>query len=67
MEAGVCLSHGAIVARGYGLPAVVNIPGLLIRSINFHKKNGFIECGRFQRIGRKHGQTFDVIWMQKML
>ena len=23
------LSHGAIVAREYGLPAVVNVPGLL--------------------------------------
>jgi rifampicin phosphotransferase len=29
MEVGGCLSHGAIVAREYGLPAVVNVPGLL--------------------------------------
>jgi len=29
METGGYLSHGAIVAREYGLPAVVNIPGLL--------------------------------------
>lgn len=29
MEVGGHLSHGAIVAREYGLPAVVNIPGLL--------------------------------------
>lgn len=29
MEVGGFLSHGAIVAREYGLPAVVNIPGLL--------------------------------------
>ncbi len=29
METGGMLSHGAIVAREYGLPAVVNIPGLL--------------------------------------
>jgi phosphohistidine swiveling domain-containing protein len=29
MEVGGYLSHGAIVAREYGLPAVVNIPGLL--------------------------------------
>ncbi len=28
MEVGGFLSHGAIVAREYGLPAVVNIPGL---------------------------------------
>ncbi len=29
MEVGGYLSHGAIVAREYGIPAVVNIPGLL--------------------------------------
>ncbi|MEK7468978.1 MAG: PEP/pyruvate-binding domain-containing protein [Planctomycetota bacterium] len=29
MEVGGMLSHGAIVAREYGLPAVVNVPGLL--------------------------------------
>ncbi len=29
METGGYLSHGAIVARAYGLPAVLNIPGLL--------------------------------------
>ncbi len=28
-ETGGYLSHGAIVAREYGLPAVVNVPGLL--------------------------------------
>jgi pyruvate,water dikinase len=31
METGGYLSHGAIVAREYGIPAVVNIPGLLDR------------------------------------
>jgi rifampicin phosphotransferase len=35
METGGYLSHGAIVAREYGLPAVVNIPGVLS-----HIKNG---------------------------
>jgi pyruvate,water dikinase len=29
MEIGGYLSHGAIVAREYGLPAVVNMPGIL--------------------------------------
>jgi len=29
METGGFLSHGAIVAREYGIPAVVNIPGVL--------------------------------------
>jgi pyruvate,water dikinase len=31
METGGYLSHGAIVAREYGIPAVVNVPGLLDR------------------------------------
>lgn len=35
------------------------------QSINFHKKNGFVECGRFPGVGRKNGQNFDVVWMIK--
>lgn len=33
-------------------------------SIRFHRKNGFEECGRFRRIGRKFNEDFDVVWMQ---
>jgi len=33
-------------------------------SLQFHLKNGFKECGRFRRIGRKFGEDFDVVWMQ---
>jgi pyruvate,water dikinase len=29
METGGFLSHGAIVAREYGIPAVANVPGIL--------------------------------------
>jgi pyruvate,water dikinase len=29
LEVGGYLSHGAIVAREYGLPAVANVPGVL--------------------------------------
>ena len=36
-------------------------------SIAFHKKHGFIECGRFKDIGRKRGKLFDVVWMQKVI
>ena len=36
-------------------------------SINFHLQNGFKECGRFLRVGRKFGQDFDVVWMQRLL
>ena len=37
------------------------------RSIQFHRKLGFEECGRFKRIGKKFGQDFDVVWMQKFI
>ncbi len=36
-------------------------------SLRFHIKNGFIECGRFPRVGRKFGQDFDIIWMQRRI
>jgi pyruvate,water dikinase len=36
METGGYLSHGAIVAREFGIPAVVNIPGLLKRVEDGH-------------------------------
>lgn len=37
------------------------------RSLNFHKKNGFRECGKFLRIGKKFGKDFDVVWMQRFI
>jgi L-amino acid N-acyltransferase YncA len=36
-------------------------------SIRLHRKNGFHECGRFVRAGRKFGQDFDIVWMQRHL
>ncbi|MBI5523427.1 MAG: N-acetyltransferase [Desulfarculus sp.] len=55
-------------ARGRGIDT-------LLASINSHnqgsqrftRRHGFQEAGRFVRVGRKHGQDFDVVWMQKML
>jgi len=46
---------------------LASISSLNLRSIDFHKKNGFIECGRFKNVGRKKGQLFDTVWMQKVL
>jgi phosphinothricin acetyltransferase len=46
---------------------LANISSLNPKSIKFHQKNGFIECGRFRKVGKKKNQEFDVIWMQKML
>jgi L-amino acid N-acyltransferase YncA len=37
------------------------------QSITFHKKNGFKECGRFLKVGKKNGENFDVVWMEKTL
>lgn len=36
-------------------------------STAFHRSLGFRECGRFKAIGRKWGEDFDAVWMQKML
>ncbi|WP_312045238.1 GNAT family N-acetyltransferase [Anaerotignum sp.] len=36
-------------------------------SIQFHKKNGFLQVGEFKRIGEKFGREFNIVLMQKML
>ncbi len=36
-------------------------------SLEFQKKHGFEECGRFRRVGQKFGRDFDIIWMQKFI
>jgi len=36
-------------------------------SIRFHKRLGFVKCGRFRDIGEKNGLLFDVVWMQKIV
>ncbi len=46
---------------------LANISSLNRLSIDFHLKNGFSECGRFLKIGEKKEQTFDIVWMQKMI
>jgi phosphinothricin acetyltransferase len=46
---------------------LAGISSLNSASVAFHKKRGFQECGRFQKIGRKWGQDFDVVWMQKII
>jgi L-amino acid N-acyltransferase YncA len=37
------------------------------QSITFQKAHGFVECGRFQRVGRKFNEDFDFVWLQKFL
>ena len=36
-----------------------------VQSLNFHKKHGFEEAGKFSNVGTKFGNYFDVIWVQK--
>jgi phosphinothricin acetyltransferase len=38
-----------------------------LESLNFHRKNGFQECGRFLKVGRKFDEDFDAVWLQKHL
>ena len=46
---------------------LASISSLNPGSIRFHRKNGFMECGRFKNIGKKNGRVFDTVWMQKTL
>jgi L-amino acid N-acyltransferase YncA len=46
---------------------LANISSLNPESIHFHLKNGFVECGRFKQVGKKKGQEFDTVWMQKRI
>ncbi|RJX21568.1 MAG: N-acetyltransferase [Ammonifex sp.] len=46
---------------------LASISSLNAASLNFHRKNGFAECGRFKRVGKKNGRDFDVIWMQRFI
>jgi L-amino acid N-acyltransferase YncA len=62
------LDHFVEEARKIGIDSILaSISSLNEQSINFHLKNGFTECGRFQRIGRKFGRDFDLVWLQKQL
>lgn len=55
-------------ARERGITNILaSISSLNPRSIAFHKKNGFVECGRFLQVGKKMGREFDTVWMQKQL
>jgi L-amino acid N-acyltransferase YncA len=53
-------------ARAMGIDHLLaNISSLNQESLQFHRKFGFQECGRFNGIGRKFGKDFDLIWMIK--
>jgi len=55
-------------ARSHDISILLaSISSLNEQSLKFHAKNGFSECGRLRRIGRKHDHDFDVVWVQKFL
>ena len=55
-------------AREKGLHCILaSISSLNEGSIRFHSQRGFSECGRFREVGKKHGNLFDIVWMQKLL
>jgi phosphinothricin acetyltransferase len=37
------------------------------RSLAFHRKNGFVDCGRIKNAAKKNGQVFDEVWLQKII
>jgi L-amino acid N-acyltransferase YncA len=46
---------------------VVHISSKNESSIRFHQRQGFTEAGRLQSVGKKFGEPFDIVWMQKTL
>ena len=36
-------------------------------SLAFHQKFDFVEVGRFHEVGRKFGQYWDVVWLEKKM
>lgn len=55
-------------ARTLGVDNLLaNISSLNPPSLSFHRKHGFQECGRFEKILTKFDRDLDIVWMQKML
>lgn len=62
------LDHLEQAAKRQGIQILLaNISSLNQESLVFHQKNGFKECGRFEKIIKKNGKQFDVVWVQKFL
>jgi L-amino acid N-acyltransferase YncA len=46
---------------------VVSLSSRNLASLAFHLKNGFEICGTLRQVGKKFGQDFDVVLMQKQI
>jgi len=55
-------------AKERGIDSLLaSISSLNEGSIKFHQCNGFQECGRFIKVGKKFDIDFDLVWMQKRI
>lgn len=64
----ILLDHLLEEGKKRGIDVVVaSISSLNEASLKFHKSHGFNEAGRIEKAGRKKGQYFDVVLMQKNL
>lgn len=53
-------------AKSLGITTLLaSISSLNPISIRFHLKNGFRQCGVFEKAGIKRNSPFDMVWMQK--
>ncbi len=51
-----------------GIKTIVSgVSSLNKRSLDFHLKNGFAECGRIKQVGEKLNNHFDLVWLQTFI
>ncbi len=64
----IVLARLETAGKEQGITTILaGISSLNEKSIRFHARHGFSECGRFARVGVKNGTVFDTVWMQKFL
>lgn len=67
MGLGTKLLH-ELISRGKEIGItnyLAHISSKNIQSLNFHKKHGFEEVGRFKNVATKFNEPIDVVWVQK--
>ncbi len=65
---GLMLARFVAAARGMGVDNLLaSISSRNVESLAFHTKHGFVEAGRLRAVGRKCGEDFDVVWMQRRI
>lgn len=62
------LQHLQVEGAKQGITTLLaNVSSRNMQSLQFHKRNGFIQCGIFEAVGRKNNELFDTVWFQKMI